>query len=276
VGLALGRADALGIDGDPFQPFQCVLPGHSDHTATLGTRIASDAYSCERLPRRLSLAQVLAAQAYADVECRHAKDEPTGAWAGIRLPGSVEVNRWHELLRHLARETERRSLGVELPADLTPTGRKVGEAVFLFLELRDDRWDGQEFTFTRRFCRARAGVSDQQARDGMDELAARGVIEKGPKRGLARTWRLCGVASTACTARHSDAGGSASRTSSIATTTTRQWKSGAGGSSPTIPPSEGSRRGLTEPGVATNSTRQQTDPALNPGGALFGDDWSPA
>ena len=173
------RATVLGIPGPKRGPGRCVLPGHA-HTSHLHPGKVGWLYWCAACDKSFSLAQVRAIIAYQDVPYGDNRDENLApAWQRIRPPGRVEVSRWAELLDFEAGLLIPREVDLQLPLDLSPTARHVAAAIRLLLGLRSERWtDRDKFTFSRRMCRARCGLSDGRARAALTELRERGVLSR--------------------------------------------------------------------------------------------------
>jgi hypothetical protein len=155
-----------------------VLPDHRDE-ALVGFGKRGAEYLCPSLGSPLGLAQVRAAQAYASVPYYKAVDESSDpAWRRVRPPRSpVELARWLELLDFEAGLLEPRPVALLMPADLSPRARAVADGIRLLLGLRDESiWYTSTFTFGRRFCCARCGLSGEDARRAIEELRNRKVI----------------------------------------------------------------------------------------------------
>jgi hypothetical protein len=131
---------------------------------------------------------VRAILAYRDVAYADSEREATlkGRWLKIRPPrdGSPEISRWHELLLYEAGLLKPRPVSMYLPEDLSPWAMRVGNAIHLMLGLRWEGWRGDRFTWARRMSRARTGLTDSQARAGIEELESRrAIVRAGRSRG---------------------------------------------------------------------------------------------
>lgn len=181
VDRTVARATALGCLGELGQEFGCVLPGHEDRAVLYPTTAGHWRYRCAQWTA--GLAEVRASIAHR----RPVRvDDPAEA---SRL-GSTVVARWAELLDYEAGLLVPRPVEHELPSAPSDAGLAVAHGVLLLLALRDERWDGQGFTFTRRFAAAWCGISEDTARRGLHELRAAGFLILDGKQGLAHRWRL--------------------------------------------------------------------------------------
>lgn len=171
------RAIALGITvspGDP-EPFPCVIPGHN-HTARLhwnrGTRHWQ--YRCEEPGKVFGLADVRASIGYC---------QP-------RWLSGVEAARWRERLDHDAGLLDPRPVPFTIPSGLSAGGLAVAEGWRLLVGLRDQRFGDSPFVFARKFVAAWCGVSEQQARDGVEEIKRHALLVAVPgQSGRAKLWR---------------------------------------------------------------------------------------
>jgi hypothetical protein len=180
---SLGIATPLGMLGP------CVLPRHGRHEAlTVNDGHGHWELDCPTLEKRLSLAQVRAAMAYANVPYNDsgAERKLTGARRNIRPPSgrSPEISRWWERLHHEAGLLDPHPVPLEVPADLPNNARIVGEGIYLLLGLRRERWITADFTWSRRFAQAWTGLTETQARAGLSELLRRHIVVRtGSARG---------------------------------------------------------------------------------------------
>lgn len=195
VDRTTARAGQLGIQLPLGRRGPCVLPehgpGHTGHMVPIDKGLWS--YFCPACDRSFSLAEVRAIRAYATVPYGDKRDEQlAGAWRSIRLPGRTEVSRWAERLDWEAGLLEERPVPIVIPDDLSPAAQKALEGVRLLLALRSQTaWIDETFTFARRFCRAWCGLTDSEARAGVEELRARRVLVRtGAARRGAITYRL--------------------------------------------------------------------------------------
>jgi len=165
VGIASDQtaacARALGIAVPLGERFPCVLPDHQ-HEARLHPAPGGFwQHRCRDGDRSYGLAEVRACQAYGE----------------IRRISRVEAARWRERLLHDAGLSERGPLEIHSPPGFPEGAKPVLLGLGLFLGVRDPLWDGQPFTFARRFAMAYCGVTDEQARRGVEALRRCGVIE---------------------------------------------------------------------------------------------------
>ena len=170
------RANILDAPTPGGRPKPCRLPGHEHLARLVPTGAGVWNYHCPEI-RPISLAELCAVLAYVDVPWDDTSKELDGPWHRVRLPGSTEVSRWAEFLDHQAGLRTPRRVPIWLPADLPETAGLVGEAIRLHLGLRDEsRWGTQPFTFAKRFCQARTGLTAARARAGLMELRRRWIV----------------------------------------------------------------------------------------------------
>ena len=171
-GRTVAYARALGLPEVLGRPFECLLPGHDGHDAKLVCRGNTWRYRCAE--HTCELAEVRAALAYGEV----------------RDISNIEAARWRERLAYEAGLDQPRAVP-ELPSDLSPLARRVGEGLLLFVGLRNDEmWDEQPFVFARRFATAYCGVTEDEARRGVEELERKGVVRRCGKVGRPIRWVL--------------------------------------------------------------------------------------
>jgi hypothetical protein len=166
----LRMARVLEITAPLGETFPCVLPGCNGHSARLQRSGQGYwQYRCSRRQRSFGLAEVLAFQAYGEV----------------RPISDVEAARWHDRLEYEAGLRKPLSAPFALSPDRSEPLRKVARALWLLVTLRDERWDGQPFFFTRRFVMASAGVTSDQARRCVRQLEELGVLKRVGRRRMA-------------------------------------------------------------------------------------------
>jgi hypothetical protein len=170
------RVKALGIAAPLGEQFGCILPGHVDSARVHSTTRKHWHYRCESEQRGLGLAEVRA----------------TIGYEAVRRITAVEAARWKERLDYEAGLREPRA--VEFTVMGSESTRRVANGLRLFLGLRDERWDGQPFTWARPFVMAYCQVTDQQARDAVYELREKQkiIVPTGKRVGWAILWQLAG------------------------------------------------------------------------------------
>ena len=176
---------ALGIClmGGLGEEFDCVVPGHVDRATLYTSGRGYWRYRCGEWSA--GLAEVRASLAYG--RARRVDDADPEA----RL-GRTEVARWSERLDYDAGLVVPRAVDHELPGEVSSTALAVAEGVLLLLALRDERWAGQGFTFSRGFAMAWCGVSEHAARQGIEELRGSGFLAVDGMQGRALLYRLPG------------------------------------------------------------------------------------
>jgi len=166
--------DHWGVDAAPGKAFRCVLPGHEERHASASLFRSNETgvwryhdWHGRDGPEWWSLAEVHASRC-AGQPVRFGEDQP------LRTPSE---SRWWLRLWHDAGLLAVEPQALPLPPGLTEPERKLAEGFALLVSLRRTREIGA-VPFTRRFAPGWCGVTEWQARRGIESLIRHGVICK--------------------------------------------------------------------------------------------------
>lgn len=165
------RCRALGINVRPGRKFECILPGHAEHTAKVRhTQKGFWQYHCDRSGVDWGLADVWAAVA---------SKQP------VRPLSPVAAARWRDRMDYEAKgpdgEPLRTPLAIPLalPPDCPPHARLLAERMALLVGLRDAVFPFTEpFVFAEDFAVAYTGLSKAKVKDAKGWLRRAGILHR--------------------------------------------------------------------------------------------------